>query len=94
MYRIIVACLSIGFAFSFAEANPRTPIEKETKPIEKCVDKPSTDVYTGKTMIWTLPKTAENITIYYKDPKGRIVFSRTLSVDGDYKLEMVINENN
>lgn len=90
MYKIIVACLSIWFASGIAEANPRTPIEKELKPI----DKPSDDVYTGKTMIWTLPKTAENITIYYKDPKGRVIFSRTLSVDGNYKLEMIINENN
>jgi hypothetical protein len=45
-------------------------------------------------MIWSLPKNAENITIYYKDPRGKIIFSRTLSVDGNYKLEMVINENN
>mgnify|MGYP001545576079 CR=1 FL=1 len=41
---------------------------------------------------WVLPKNAESVTIYYRDNRGKLQFSRTLSVTPNYIIEMRANE--
>ena len=41
---------------------------------------------------WVLPKNAESVTIYYRDNRGKLQFSRTLSVTSNYIIEMRANE--
>lgn len=46
-----------------------------------------------KNIIWKLPKDARTVTFYYKDKRGRVIFFRTFEVDGNYILEMKVNDN-
>lgn len=43
---------------------------------------------TRRKVVWVIPDKTEVVTFYYKNKKGKIVFEKTLGVEGGYTLEM------